>query len=275
MKYVYQPKRFYCTVYAITWFFWLLAILIQESFLRTVFLGLGLIVPSTVAVITVFRSGSPPLKEDFQKKLVGFYRLRPLNILFAVLVFSTIVAVSILLSTLFGQSLSQFAFTDDFSFSGAGVSSALLTILAASSIEELGWRGYGEDSIAQYCTWWKESLIFGVVWPLWHLPLFWIPGMYHYGLRKLGLGYVINFFVSGMPLGFLTTWVYLRNNRSMLANIIFHLFVNFMQERIAMTPETKCVETVVTYVAAAIIVTRNRNIFFETEHIGHLPEYQQ
>ena len=217
----------------------------------------------------VFTSRSRALKQDLKRKIVGFYKLKPLNLLLAVAVFSLIIAASILLSTAFGQSLDQFAWTEDFSF--AGVGSALLTILLASIVEEVGWRGYGEDAIAQYCTWFKESLIFGLLWPLWHLPLFWLPATYHYGLRMLGLGYMLNFFVSGMPLGFLTTWVYVKNGRSMLACIIFHLFVNFMQERVALTPETKCVETLVVTAAAALVVLTNKQMFFETGHIGQLP----
>ena len=58
----------------------------------------------------------------------------------------------------------------------------------------------------------------------------------------------------------------------MLACIIFHLFVNFAQEKIALTPETKCVETLVVAVAAAVIVLANKEMFFETQHIGKLPE---
>lgn len=81
---------------------------------------------------------------------------------------------------------------------------------------------------------------------------------------------MINFLVSVIPLGFITTWVYVRNNRSMLACIIFHLFVNTMQEKIAMTPETKCIETTVVTVAAVIIVLTNKDLFFETEHIGNM-----
>jgi membrane protease YdiL (CAAX protease family) len=108
------------------------------------------------------------------------------------------------------------------------------------------------------------------VWALWHLPLFWIVGTYHYGLRELGIGYMLNFLISVSPLGFLTTWVYVKNNRSMLACIIFHLFVNTMQEKIAMTPQTKCVETIVVFVAAALVVCTNREMFFEKEHIGKI-----
>jgi membrane protease YdiL (CAAX protease family) len=35
----------------------------------------------------------------------------------------------------------------------------------------MGWRGYAEDSIASYFSWWKESLISGSLWSLWHLPM--------------------------------------------------------------------------------------------------------
>ena len=64
--------------------------------------------------------------------------------------------------------------------------------------------------------------------------------------------YVINFLLSVIPLDFLQTWVYVKNNRSMLATIIFHLFINIMQEKINMTPETKCIQTI--YVVIATII---------------------
>ena len=271
-QYKYRPIRFYITAFILTWLFWIAAILVEDAAFQTVLMFFGLISPAVTAIITVFTSKSPEVKKDFKRKILGFYKLKPLNLLVALIVFACIVCASILLSTLFGQSLGQFSFTDDFSFTGAGIGSALLTIFLASVIEEVGWRGYGEDSIAQYCSWFKESIIFGFVWALWHLPLFWIPGTYHFGLRELGIGYMLNFLVSVAPMGFITTWVYVKNGRSMLASIIFHLFVNFMQERIAMTPITKCVETIVVVAAATVVVLTNRDMFFEKRHIGKLPQ---
>lgn len=91
----------------------------------------------------------------------------------------------------------------------------------------------------------------------------------------VNLLYVVNFFISGIPLGFIITWVYLVSDRSILACMVFHLFVNFMQEKIAMTQETKCVETIVVTIAAAIIVLTNRDMFFETQHVGRLLESLQ
>lgn len=270
-KYIYKPIKFYLIVFALTWLFWIAGLAVGGDIALT-FMLLGLLMPGTVAVTTVLTSKNQALKQDLKRKLVGFYRLKPLNIIMAIVLFGIIVAVSILVSVPFGGSMDQFAFTDGFSFSIGGIS-ALLTILLASVIEEIGWRGYGEDSVAAYHSWFTESIIFGFVWSFWHLPLFWIEGTYHYGLREMGFLYMFNFLISVVPLGFITTWVYVKNNRSMLACIVFHLFVNTMQEKIAMTPKTKCFETIVVTVVAVIIVLTNKDMFFEKDHIGNLLGY--
>ena len=146
-----------------------------------------------------------------------------------------------------------------------------MAVTLASILEEIGWKGYCEDSIGAYMNWFWESLIFGAIWSFWHFPLIFIKGTYQAGLMVNPL-YVINFFISGIPLGFIITWVYLASDRSILACMIFHLFVNMMQEKIAMTPETKCVETIVVTVATVIIVLAKKDMFFETRHVGRLIE---
>ena len=260
--YRYRPLRFYITCFVVTWIFWIFAAVISKSpndnGISALLMLFGLTAPAVIAVITILTSGNKALKADLRRKLIGFYCIKPLSMIAAIFGFMAIVFLSILLSLLIGQSLEQFSFTEDFSFSVGGTS-ALLTILLAAIIEEVGWRGYGEDSVASYFSWFTESVIFGVVWA----PLFWIEGTYHYGLKELGVLYVLNFLIGVVPLGFLTTWVYVKNNRSMLACIIFHLFVNTMQEKIAMTPQTKCVETITIFFAAAMIVLTNKEMFFE------------
>ena len=266
--YRFRPILFFACAYFFTWVFWIPAIFAGEE-LGAVLMLIGLLAPGVVSTIFVLVSGSDELKQDLKNKIVGFYKVNWLNVFKAILVFALIIVCSILLSLLFGQSLSQFAFTEDFSFTGVGIGTALVTILLASIIEEVGWKGYCEDSIGQYMNWFWESLLFGILWSLWHLPLIFIEGTYQAGLMVNPL-YVVNFFLSGIPLGFIITWVYLVSDRSILACMLFHLFVNFMQEKIAMTPETKCVETIVVVIATVIIVMRNKRMFFETDHVGRL-----
>lgn len=269
-KYKYRPVLFFLMAYLFTWIFWVPAIFVNEN-LGSVLMVLGLFAPPVVSTVFVLASGSDVLKRDLKNKLIGFYRVKWGNVAISIVVFAVIIVYSILLSLAFGQSLDQFSFTDDFSFTGVGIGSALVTITLASIIEEVGWKGYCEDSIGEYMNWFWESMVFGALWSFWHFPLIFIKGTYQAGLMVNPL-YVINFFVSGIPLGFIITWVYLASDRSILACMIFHLFVNFMQEKIAMTPETKCVETIVVTVAAAIIVIREKDMFFETRHVGRLLE---
>lgn len=268
--YRYRPVLFFFLAYLFTWIFWIPAIFSSEN-LGAGLMMAGLLAPAVVSTVFILVSGSSALKQDLKNKLIGFYKVRWRNVFLAILVFAGIIAGSILLSLAFGQSPDQFAFTEDFSFTGVGIGSALITVTLASIIEEVGWKGYCEDSIGNYMNWFWESMIFGALWSLWHLPLIFIKGTYQAGLMVNPL-YVVNFFVSGIPLGFIITWVYLASDRSILACMIFHLFVNFMQEKIAMTPETKCVETIVVTAAAAVIVLANRDMFFETRHVGRLLE---
>lgn len=267
--YRYRPVLFFVLAYLFTWLFWVPAIFLPEG-IGSILMVIGLVAPAVVSTLFILFSGSAPLKQDLKNKIFGFYKVRWLNVLLAIGVFAVVVVSSILLSLAFGQSPEQFSFTEDFSFTGVGIGGTLLTILLASIIEEVGWKGYCEDSIGNYMNWFWESMLFGLLWSFWHFPLIFIKGTYQAGLMVNPL-YVLNFFISGIPLGFVITWVYLVSDRSILACMVFHLFVNFMQEKIAMTPETKCVETIVVTVAAAVIVLANKELFFETDHVGKLP----
>ena len=268
--YRYRPVLYFAMAYLFTWIFWIPAIFLKGN-IAVVLMLLGLISPAVVSTVFILASGCPALKKDLKVKIFGFSKVQWSNVVLSVGVFALIVVSSILLSLAFGQSLDQFSFTEDFSFTGVGAASAFITIIVASILEEVGWKGYCEDSIGNYMNWFRESVIFGAIWSFWHLPLIFIEGTYQAGLMVNPL-FVINFFVSAIPMGFIVTWVYLASDRSILACIIFHLFVNFMQEKIAMTPETKCVETIVVFIATAIIVWLKKDMFFETCHVGRLLE---
>ena len=270
-KYKYKPVQFFALAYLFTWIFWIPAIYLPES-ISPLLMLVGLMAPAIVSTVFIMASESDALKQDFKNKIFGFYKVKWLNVFWAVIVFAIVIVCSILLSVPFGQSINQFSFTENFSFTGVGIAGAFITITIASIIEEVGWKGYCEDSIGNYMNWFWESMIFGVLWSLWHFPLIFIQGTYQAGLMVNPL-YVVNFFVSGIPMGFVITWVYLESDRSILACMIFHFFVNFMQEKIALTPETKCLETIVITVLTVIIIMAKKDMFFETRHVGRLLEY--
>lgn len=149
-NYQYKPVRFYGIVFALTWTFWFAAAIVghnradNSDGISLTFMLFGLLVPPVTALFTILLSKNVALKKDLRDKLIGLFRVKPFHVIAAIIVFGAIITVSILVSTLFGQSIDQFAFTDDFSFAGGGAA-ALLTIVLAAFFEELGWRGYAED----------------------------------------------------------------------------------------------------------------------------------
>ena len=82
--------------------------------------------------------------------------------------------------------------------------------------EELGWRGYALDRLQARWSAGVASLILGLVWASWHLPLFWIAGTYH---QQLGVGSVRFwlYLASFLPQSVLITWVYNHTERSILS----------------------------------------------------------
>lgn len=123
-QYQYRPIRFYLIVFGLTWAFWTAAAVCKDNQAAMTWMFLGLCVPAGTAVLTVLLSKSKALKSDLKRKLIGFYRVHSVNLFSAFTLFVCIVAVSILLSVFFGQSLDQFSFAEGFSFSIKG-SSAL------------------------------------------------------------------------------------------------------------------------------------------------------
>ena len=118
--YRYRPVLFFALAYLFTWIFWIPAIWVSED-LGALLMAVGLLSPAVVSTLFVVFSGSDALKKDLRQKIIGFYKVKWLNVLLAVGVFALIVACSILLSLLFGQGTEQFAFTEDFSFTGVGI----------------------------------------------------------------------------------------------------------------------------------------------------------
>jgi membrane protease YdiL (CAAX protease family) len=53
---------------------------------------------------------------------------------------------------------------------------ALITVFGGPLGEEFGWRGYALPALTDVLGWRWAAVLIGVVWGLWHLPLFWMPG---------------------------------------------------------------------------------------------------
>jgi hypothetical protein len=268
----YKPARYFITTFAITFLLWFAGAYFSyqegNQWYYLVLMLPGLMTPFGVSLWMIFSSGNLELRKDFYRRLVD-PRLIRLETLPALLFLMPIaVVVSIAISLPFGGSFEQFRFAEEFSFS-AGSLPVLLLLLLAATFEELGWRGYAFDSLQSRFNLFWATLIFSVLWSLWHFPLVFVKDSYQYEVFHADILYGINFFVSIIPMGVIITWFCIKNRKSVLAAILFHFLVNISQEALSMTQLTKCIESFVLTGIAIFLIVGDRELFFSKDHLNH------
>jgi uncharacterized protein len=134
--------------------------------------------------------------------------------------------------------------------------------------EEVGWRGYALPLLAQRLGFAWASVVLGLIWACWHLPLFFlrIAGNNEYGqpfpIWALG--------VTGLSVAF--AWLYVRTNGSLWPLMLMHSAVNNLPHFIAPAvsdtanilslhaSSAALLTTVFLWIAASYFLRRLRNI---------------
>jgi membrane protease YdiL (CAAX protease family) len=92
-------------------------------------------------------------------------------------------------------------------------------MIVGGGLEELGWRGVAQPALERRHREMLVCAIVGVVWALWHLPLFFIHGVSQFGTS------IPRFAVDVIGNAFLLGWLY-ANTRSILLCVLFHAASN-------------------------------------------------
>jgi len=96
-------------------------------------------------------------------------------------------------------------------------------LLGGSLGEEIGWRGFLLPALLRRMSPLAASVVLGVVWGLWHLPIDFYAG---FGLH--GIGAVVARVVYAVPMSILFTWFFLRTRGSLLVALLLHASINVM-----------------------------------------------
>ncbi|USZ73560.1 CPBP family intramembrane glutamic endopeptidase [Natronosalvus halobius] len=96
----------------------------------------------------------------------------------------------------------------------------VFVFLLGGGQEELGWRGFALPRLLDRFDAVTASLVIGVVWAIWHLPLFMMEGTSQYS------GQFVPYATTVLALSILFTWLYRATGRSVLLAMILHASYN-------------------------------------------------
>jgi membrane protease YdiL (CAAX protease family) len=99
--------------------------------------------------------------------------------------------------------------------------SLIISLITGAMGEELGWRGFLLPRIQERYNAINSSLIVGVIWALWHLPLWLLPG---YGWNAVPYW---GFALTTISLSVIMTWVLNNTKGSLVMASLIHLMMNF------------------------------------------------
>jgi membrane protease YdiL (CAAX protease family) len=256
----YRPVAFFVAAYLGAWAPWLVGAYLarQEGGEAAgfLFMLLGLLLgPSGAALFFAASSGSPALRRDFRDRIINLRRIRPLYALVAVVLPFALMVLAIALSLGLGESPDQFRLAGS---PGLGMMVGLALFLAPV-LEETGWHGYGVDSLRAHASMRTATLLFAVLWSAWHAPAVLVRGSYQHQLAQMDNPlFLVNFFVSVLPVAVVANWLYYKNRRSVVGAALFHSMLNASAVLLNAGQVAKCIATVLYFLVAAAVAASDR-----------------
>ncbi len=232
---VHIPLRIYLLVtFGIAWLIWL-PLLIAEylqlslSVPSIVFITLGSFAPSIVALFITWRyAGGTALRQLLGRVLV--WRISPAWYALAIVSPAIVMLLAISGHILLGGTMPDYA-PFGARWLVVPVNLVLVFLIGGPLGEEFGWRGVVLPALeARFRPPW-DSLILGIIWTAWHLPLFFISASAQHSLPFW------LFALLTMPLCILITWVYHCSKESLLLVMLFHAAVNTWSGVLKISPE--------------------------------------
>jgi membrane protease YdiL (CAAX protease family) len=229
------PLTYFVIAFAFTWFFWTLAALGARDLIPAL-PGLSVIGTFGPLVAAVIVTAQERGRAGVRSLLGRILQWRVAPIWYGVALLGPLV---ITLAAMMLEVVALGARPPGLGAMIGELPSTLLTLLFNAVYflifvtlgEEVGWRGYALPALQVRYGALLASLILGVLWGLWHLPVFFNPDTSYSRLPFL------LFLVFIVPVAVLMTWLFNSTGGSVLMAMLFHAVLNTADELWKVLPE--------------------------------------
>ncbi len=224
-----KPFVFFLLTFAYSWLLWLPSILsgwgVEIPFNITAYTSvvvpIGAFAPLLAAITLIFRQGRWPGVKAFFRKAFDF-RVKPLYYILAFLLPIVIHAIAHYLAPMMGLEIADTLMPADLPVQPIvmAIPYFFLMLIIGGGQEEFGWRGYAQEPLQDRFGVVPASLLIGVIWGFWHLPLWVMPGDGHSTYP------FIAFLLMTTSISVVYAWLYNTSGKKLTIAIIFHAMNN-------------------------------------------------
>ena len=254
-----SPWPFFALTIGWSWLFWIPAVLSGQNitvFPTVLLLVLGGLSPALAALILTYLTQGPEGRHDYWRRVIAIKRIR-IGWYGVIFLLSPLYSAMALLTGIFIEGKVPLLETAT-SYLRSPLTIlpfATFTLLYGPVPEELGWRGYALDRLQRKWGALTSSIVLGVFWSLWHLPMFFMKGSLMSEVFPLGsVRFWIAFGPGILAESVIMTWIYNNTQRSTLSAILFHFMMNFTGEFLRLPGDFKNYQFLWLIVIAIVVV---------------------
>ena len=224
-----KPFLFFFVTFAYSWLLWLPSILsglgVEIPFDVTVYTAvmvpIGAFAPMLAALTLIFRERQREGVKAFFRKAFEF-KVKPLYYIIAFTLPIIIHALAHYLAPIMGLEVANTLFPTDLPVSPIimAIPYFFLMLLIGGGQEEFGWRGYAQQPMQERFGVVPASLLIGLIWGFWHLPLWVMPGDGHSTYP------FIAFLIMTTSISIVYAWIFNSSGKKLIIAIIFHAMNN-------------------------------------------------
>ena len=224
-----SPIKFILATFFFTWTLFSIVIFSGQSnqdFPAMLLYILGGCAPSLVAIFFVWRNFNKEQSREFWSRVISPRNIKPVWLVVSLVVIPVVMGLAVWLNSNLFDVMPGLEIFNNLKTQPAEIPIFIIMMLIGGPLaEELGWRGLLLDAFQKKWTPVISSIILFLIWWIWHLPLFFIPGTSH---NNWGL-FTNMFWLFAMNVFLLTilmTLAYNANQRSVLITILIHFSYN-------------------------------------------------
>jgi membrane protease YdiL (CAAX protease family) len=224
-----DPWKFFLLTFAYSWVIWIPSVLdgigidlpFSVTGYSTLVVIIGAFAPMLAAITLVAREAGWKGIKAFLGQVLDFH-VKPVYLILALVLPLVIHVIAHYLALALGLDVAKTLFPTEISVTPIvlAIPYFLLMMIIGGGQEEFGWRGYAQEPLQEKIGVLPASLVIGVIWGFWHLPLWFMAGDLHSAYSFLA------FVMMTTSISIMYAWLYNSSGKKLIVVIFFHAMNN-------------------------------------------------